>query len=115
LEYVINQIIPIVPSPEEIKEEEQSLDADSTSQILSGYVPKMGLFEEFENEGGVNAIISVTQKSMKLWKSADQSKSWEMWLNELESFSEIPLFFQLFLKNTRCKDLLFKVLAGLPD
>ena len=52
---------------------------------------------------------------MKLWKAQEQSKSWELWLKELESFSEIPLFFQLFLKNTRCKDLLFKVLAGLPD
>ena len=52
---------------------------------------------------------------MKLWKAEEQAKSWELWLKELESFSEIPLFFQLFLKNTRCKDLLFKVLAGLPD
>ena len=36
-------------------------------------------------------------------------------MRELDSFSELPLFFQLFLKNTKCKDLLFKVLAGLPD
>lgn len=50
-----------------------------------------------------------------MWRAEEQSKSWELWLRELESFSEIPLFFQLFLKNTRCKDLLFKVLAGLPD
>jgi hypothetical protein len=28
--------------------------------MLSGYVPKMGLFEEFENKGGVKLIISVT-------------------------------------------------------
>jgi hypothetical protein len=38
-----------------------------------------------------------------------------LWLRELESFSELPLFFQLFLKNSKCKDLLFKVLAGQPD
>jgi ubiquitin-activating enzyme E1 len=57
----------------------------------------------------------VTLSSLKLWKTEDQSKTWELWLRELESFSEIPLFFQLFLKNSRCKDLLFKVLAGLPD
>jgi len=29
----------------------------------------MGLFEEFENKGGVKAIISVTLQSMRLWKS----------------------------------------------
>lgn len=75
----------------------------------------MGLFEQFEAKGGVKQIILVTLQSMKLWKAEEQAKSWELWLKELESFSEIPLFFQLFLKNTRCKDLLFKVLAGLPD
>ena len=57
----------------------------------------------------------MTLASLKLWKAEEQSQSWELWLKELESFSEIPLFFQLFLKNARCKDLLFKVLAGLPD
>jgi hypothetical protein len=30
---------------------------------------------------------------MKLWKDQEQAKSWELWLKELESFSEIPLFF----------------------
>lgn len=38
-----------------------------------------------------------------------------MWLQELHSFSQIPLFFQLFLKHQKCKELLFKVLAGQPD
>ena len=57
----------------------------------------------------------MTLQSLKLWKADEQAKSWELWLKELESFSEIPLFFQLFLKNSRCKDLLFKVLAGMPD
>ena len=75
----------------------------------------MGLFEEFESQGGVKQIISVTLSSLKLWKAQESAKSWELWLKELESFSEIPLFFQLFLKNSRCKDLLFKVLAGSPD
>ena len=60
---------------------------------MSGYVPKMGLFEAFETKGGVKQIISVTLQSMKLWKAEEQAKSWELWLKELESFSEIPLFF----------------------
>lgn len=75
----------------------------------------MGLFESFEAQGGVKQIISVTLSSLGLWKQQEQSQSWSLWLRELESFSEIPLFFQLFLKNTKCKDLLFKVLSGLPD
>eukprot|EP00347_Sterkiella_histriomuscorum_P017580 403348792 len=112
LEYEINQLL---GSQEENKEEESQNESDLNSHLIQGYVPKMGLFEQFETQGGVKLIISVTLQSMKLWKSEEQSKSWELWLKELESFSEIPLFFQLFLKNSKCKDLLFKVLAGQPD
>jgi hypothetical protein len=39
--------------------------------VMSGYVPKMGLFEEFEDKGGVKLIISVTLQSMKLWKAEE--------------------------------------------
>jgi|LauGreDrversion4_2_1035121.scaffolds.fasta_scaffold1235942_1 hypothetical protein len=69
-----------------------ALDA-SGQRVISGYVPKMGLFEQFEDQGGVKAIIQVTLSSLKLWKADEQAKSWELWLRELESFSEIPLFF----------------------
>ena len=67
--------------------------------------------------GGTQAaeVLSLVKFKKDESKAEEQAKSWELWLKELESFSEIPLFFQLFLKNTRCKDLLFKVLAGLPD
>jgi len=107
--------MPAAEEPKDTQAEEALAGGDSSQAQISGYVPKMGLFEEFEDQGGVKAIIQVTLQSLKLWRAEEQAKSWELWLRELESFSEIPLFFQLFLKNTRCKDLLFKVLAGLPD
>jgi hypothetical protein len=31
----------------------------------------MGLFEQFEDQGGVHAIIQVTLQSLKLWKAED--------------------------------------------
>ncbi len=80
-----------------------------------GYLPKMGVFERFEELGGVKELISVTHKSLKLWKNTDTAAKWALWLQELESFSAIPLFFRLFIKNKKCKDLLFKILAGVPD
>jgi hypothetical protein len=79
------------------------------------YVPQMSFFAQFEAKGGVAKIISVTLASLKLWKSSPLAESWSMWLQELHSFSQIPLFFQLFLKHQKCKELLFKVLAGQPD
>ena len=75
----------------------------------------MSFFAQFEAKGGVAKIISVTLASLSLWQSATLAASWSMWLQELHSFSQIPLFFQLFLKHQKCKELLFKVLAGQPD
>lgn len=115
LEYEINQLVASTHAAEEPTAEDPfSVDSAGTS-LVAGYVPKMGVFERFEDQGGVRAIIQATLASLRLWKGEEHAKTWELWLKELESFSEIPLFFQLFLKNTRCKDLLFKVLAGLPD
>jgi hypothetical protein len=57
----------------------------------------------------------VTLASLSLWKSESLAASWSMWLQELHSFAQIPLYFQLFLKHQKCKELLFKVLAGQPD
>jgi hypothetical protein len=84
-------------------------------QIAAFYVPQMSFFAQFEAKGGVAKIISVTLASLSLWKSGALAASWSMWLQELHSFSQIPLFFQLFLKHQKCKELLFKVLAGQPD
>jgi len=92
------------------KEKPEEADGDKI-----GYLPKMGVFERFEELGGVKELISVTNRSLKLWKNADAAAKWALWLHELESFSAIPLFFRLFIKNKKCKDLLFKILAGVPD
>ncbi len=72
LEYEVNQLLNVQQqlNTEESKEGEEasSEGRDSSQQVMSGYVPKMGLFEQFENIGGVKQIISVTLQSMKLWK-----------------------------------------------
>lgn len=57
----------------------------------------------------------MTLASLNWWKNEPLRESWGLWLKELDSFSDIPLYFQLFLKNNKCKELLFKVLQGEPD
>ena len=96
MEYDINQLLSIQSADEQtnkISPEAEEGASSENQQVISGYVPKMGLFEEFESQGGVKQIISVTLASLKLWKAEESAKSWELWLKELESFSEIPLFF----------------------
>ena len=76
----------------------------------------MGIFDSFEKEGGVNKLISITQKSVaETWKNKELSEKWGLWLQELESFTKLPSFFQLFIKDKHFKDLLFEILAGIPD
>ena len=76
----------------------------------------MRIFDSFEKEGGVNKLISITQKSVaEMWKNKDLSQKWGLWLQELESFTKLPSFFQLFIKDKYFKDLLFEILAGIPD
>lgn len=36
-------------------------------------------------------------------------------MKELKSFSTLPNYFSLFMKNKECIELLFELLAGLPD
>jgi len=36
-------------------------------------------------------------------------------MKELKSFSTLPKYFSLFMKNKECIELLFELLAGLPD
>ena len=96
----------------------ESYDASvpfTSQQLNSFYVPEMSFFKQFESKGGVTKIINVSLSSLKLWKNKQMAEHWKMWLEELYSFSQIPLFFQMFLKNQKCKALLFQILAGEPD
>lgn len=116
LKYDRQKVLQDTTEIEGLKKLESTDGAESHSeQIAAFYVPQMSFFAQFEAKGGVAKIIAVTLASLKLWKSAPLAASWSMWLQELHSFSQIPLFFQLFLKHQKCKELLFKVLAGQPD
>ena len=76
----------------------------------------MGIFNMFEKENGVTELITITQKSVKeTWKNKELSMKWGLWLLELQSFTKLPLFFQFFMKDKHFKDLLFEILAGVPD
>ena len=79
------------------------------------YMPAMAIFTAFEKDHGVEHLIDVTLKSLAHWKDKEKSKRWLAWIQELASFSQLPNYFGVFLKNRQCIDLLFQILAGLPD
>lgn len=54
-------------------------------------------------------------KSLTNWKNKERAKRWFQFIQELSSFSALPHFFGLYMKNKDCIELLFNLLAGLPD
>lgn len=98
------------PGLKEIKRRAASLKEDA-----GGYIPTMNLFEAFERQGGVQKIIDVIIKALTMWKNKEKAQKWFVWVQELSSFSSLPHFFGLFMKNKECIDLLFQILAGTPD
>lgn len=55
------------------------------------------------------------QASLSCWKNAARAAKWQQYMKELKSFSTLPKYFSLFMKNKECIELLFELLAGLPD
>jgi hypothetical protein len=78
-------------------------------------VPTIGLFRSFEKQGGVEKIIEVVIQSVTIWKNKEIAKRWLQYVQELKSFSSFPYFFSLFMKNKDNVELLFNLLAALPD
>lgn len=88
---------------------------DMVQHVQSSYMPNNKFFDQFEQQGGVKTLIKGTLSSIQEWNDQKSADSWKLWLQEVQSFAEIPSFFKAFFKNRSCKELLFKVLAGDPD
>jgi hypothetical protein len=86
-------------------------DKDAKLDIVS----TIGLFRSFEKQGGVEKIIEVVIESVSIWKNKEVAKKWLQYVQELKSFSSFPYFFSLYMKNKQNVELLFNLLAALPD
>jgi hypothetical protein len=88
---------------------------DTVQFVQSCYMPNNVFFDQFEKRGGVKTLIARTLQSLSEWKDQKAAEQWKLWLQEVQSFAEIPSFFKAFFKNRQSKELLFKVLSGDPD
>jgi hypothetical protein len=62
-------------------------------------MPQMRIFEQFEKIEGIYQIVELIVKNLTRWKNKDKAERWFVWLRELVSFSQLPNFFKLFMKN----------------
>lgn len=73
------------------------------------YTPVMPIFKAFEEQQGVKEIIKVVKESIQSWSSQLQEKQqiWLQFIEELWSFCYLPSFFNQFMLNKQCIELLF--------
>ena len=64
------------------------------------------LFEYFQAEGGIAATLAFAQQSLT------PGSGWTQWLQEIQTFFQVPGFFSAFIRSEVCKELLFAVLSG---
>jgi hypothetical protein len=83
--------------------------------VQNEFFAKTGVFKSFEEAKGVEKLIEVVSKLISGWKNEARSKKWLQYIQELQSFSCFPYFFSLYMKEKETVDLLFNLLAGLPD
>jgi hypothetical protein len=69
----------------------------------------------FQSLDGIKQIIGTARSSIARWSNTERAKVWGQYIEELHAFSAVPAFFSFFLKNKPSMELLFELLAGLPD
>ena len=61
---------------------------------------------------GVKAIIKVVKDSVAGWANKEKAEHWTQFIEELWSFCYLPSFFNQFMQNKQCIELLFQLLAS---
>lgn len=54
------------------------------------------MLKKFEDKGGIFDLIKAAKAAVKLYKTEKLRDIWSLWLNEIESFSQLPSFFSTF-------------------
>lgn len=79
------------------------------------FIPQQTIFKTFEKKQGLMKMITVLKTCVKNWSNTTQSKIWEQYLNELESYSCFPVFSSIYMNKQENVQLLFDILSGLPN
>jgi hypothetical protein len=89
--------------------------SESPLSSIPNYEPKLPVFESFESLDGIRKIVGVLKNSIQLWKTKDAVEKWIKWIEEVESFSELPSFFATLIRHSKCFDIIFNLLCGIYD
>lgn len=60
-------------------------------------------------------MIKAAKAAVNEYKAEKLKDIWSLWLNEIESFSKLPDFFQTFCKDREKENMIYKLISGEYD
>ncbi len=63
---------------------------------LPSVVHETPILKKFVEKGGIFDLIKAAKAAVKIYRNEKLSEMWTLWLNEIESFSQLPNFFTTF-------------------
>lgn len=73
------------------------------------------LLKKFEEKGGIFDLIKAAKAAMKFYQSEKLKEMWSLWLSEIESFSQLPSFFQTFCQDREKETIVYNLIQGQYD
>jgi hypothetical protein len=57
------------------------------------------LLKLFEEQGGILDLIKAAKTAVRMYENEKVRELWSLWLSEIDSFSQLPLFFSTFCQD----------------
>ena len=73
------------------------------------------MLQLFEANGGIFDLIKAAKSAVKLYSNEKLMEMWGLWLAEIESFSQLPGFFNTFCLDREKEQLIYQLLEGKND
>jgi hypothetical protein len=84
-------------------------------QVVIPYTKYQPLLKKFEDKGGIFDLIKAAKAAVNEYKSDKLKEMWSLWLNEIESFSQLPTFFSTFCQEREKEVIIYNLIEGKFD
>lgn len=89
--------------------------AEDQAVVLAPYSKNQPLLKKFEEKGGIFDLIKAAKAAVNEYKSDKLKEMWSLWLNEIESFSQLPSFFFNFCQDREKEVIIYNLIEGKYD
>ena len=81
--------------------------------VIENYNHDFPIINEFSN--GVKQIITYLRDTVNTWEEKKNAAFWIKWIDDIEHFSKLPLFFSCLLRHQKCFSIIFDLISNAYD